>query len=51
MNLPQLVSTGVGISLTARTHIGVDARWFDYANATGFDKSGYNNNGAVVGFG
>jgi len=51
MNLPQLVSMGVGISPTARTHIGVDARWFDYANTTGFDKSGYNNNGAVVGFG
>jgi len=51
MDLPQLVSMGVGISPTKRTHIGADARWFDYADTTGFDKSGYNNNGAVVGFG
>jgi long-chain fatty acid transport protein len=51
MDLPQLVSMGIGISPTSRTHIGVDARWFDYADTTGFDKSGYNNNGAVVGFG
>ncbi|MDE3187237.1 MAG: outer membrane protein transport protein [Acidobacteriota bacterium] len=51
MDLPQLVSLGVGISPSERTHIGVDARWFDYADTTGFDKSGYNNNGAVVGFG
>ena len=51
MDLPQLVSLGVGISPGTRTHIGVDARWFDYAGTTGFDKSGYNNNGAVMGFG
>lgn len=51
MNLPQLVSLGIGISPSERTHIGVDARWFDYGHTTGFDKSGYNNNGAVVGFG
>ncbi len=51
MDLPQVVSLGVGITPTERTHIGVDARWFDYGSTTGFDKSGYNNNGAVVGFG
>ncbi len=51
MNLPQVVSLGVGISPSERTHIGVDARWFDYGHTTGFDKSGYNNDGAVVGFG
>ncbi|MGA8042869.1 MAG: hypothetical protein WCA37_08705 [Terracidiphilus sp.] len=51
MDLPQLFSMGIGVKPTARTNIGVDARWFDYAHTTGFDKSGYNNNGAVVGFG
>lgn len=51
MDLPQLVSIGIGVTPTSRTHFGVDARWFDYANTTGFDKSGYNNYGAVVGFG
>ena len=51
MNLPQLVSMGVGISPTSRTHIGVDARWFNYSATTGFDKSGYNAGGAVKGFG
>lgn len=51
MDLPQLVSMGIGVKPTQRTRIGVDARWFDYGDTVGFDKSGYNNNGAVVGFG
>jgi long-chain fatty acid transport protein len=51
MNLPQLVSMGVGISPSPRTHIGVDARWFNYANTAGFSKVGYNSDGSVAGFG
>lgn len=51
MDLPQVVSAGIGITPTSRTTIGVDARWFNYSNTVGFNKSGYNNQGAVVGFG
>ncbi len=33
------------------TRIGVDARWFNYANTAGFSKVGYNADGSVAGFG
>lgn len=51
MNLPQVVSIGTGISLAKKTHLGVDARWFNYANTAGFDEVGYNDEDAVSGFG
>lgn len=51
MNLPQVVSIGTGISLAKKTRLGVDARWFNYANTAGFDEVGYNDEGAVSGFG
>ncbi len=51
MNLPQIVSVGTGLSPSKSTRIGVDARWFNYSNTAGFDKVGYNAQGAVSGFG
>ena len=51
MNLPQLVSTGIGITPSSRTHIGVDARWFNYASTAGFDEVGYDPDDSVAGFG
>lgn len=51
MNLPQVVSAGTGIAPTKTTRIGLDVRWFDYANTRGFSKSGYNADGSVAGFG
>jgi long-chain fatty acid transport protein len=51
MNLPQLISMGVGFTPSRSTKIGVDARWFDYANTAGFSKVGYNADGSVAGFG
>lgn len=51
MNLPQLISMGTGVAVTKSTRIGVDARWFDYANTAGFSKVGYNPDGSVAGFG
>ena len=51
MNLPQLISLGIGVSPFARTHFGIDARWFDYAHTQGFSKAGYNADGSVAGFG
>ena len=51
MDLPQFVSMGIGVTPSTRTHIGMDARWFDYANTAGFDKAGYNSDGSVAGFG
>lgn len=51
MNLPQLVSMGAGVAVTKSTRVGVDARWFDYANTAGFSKVGYNPDGSVAGFG
>jgi long-chain fatty acid transport protein len=51
MNLPQVVSVGAGVTAAKRTRIGVDARWFNYANTAGFSKVGYNADGSVAGFG
>lgn len=51
MNLPQVVSVGTGISPAKNTHVGIDVRWLNYENTAGFDKAGYNSNGAVSGFG
>jgi len=51
MNLPQVVSVGVGAGVAKGTRIALDTRWFDYANTAGFDKVGYNPDGSVAGFG
>jgi len=51
MNLPQVVSVGTGIAASKTTRVGVDLRWFNYANTTGFSKVGYNADGSVAGFG
>ncbi|MHB1021293.1 MAG: OmpP1/FadL family transporter [Acidobacteriaceae bacterium] len=51
MDLPQLITMGIGISPTKRTHIGVDARWFNYANTSGFTEAGFDPDDAVSGFG
>lgn len=51
MNLPQVVTIGTGIALARKTQAGVDARWFDYANTSGFNEAGYNDDDAVSGFG
>lgn len=51
MDLPQVVTIGVGVTPSKGMRIGVDARWFDYANTDGFSKSGYNPDGSVAGFG
>jgi long-chain fatty acid transport protein len=51
MNLPQVVSVGGAVSATKSTHIGIDARWFNYENTAGFSKVGYNADGSVAGFG
>ncbi len=51
MDLPQLVTMGVGISPSEGTHIGVDARWFNYTNTSGFDEVGYDPDDSVAGFG
>jgi long-chain fatty acid transport protein len=51
MDLPQVVSVGAGISPAKKTRIGIDARWINYENTTGFDEVGYNDDDAVSGFG
>ena len=51
MNLPQYVTMGIGVSPSEKTKIAADVRWFDYANAQGFEKVGFNPDGSVKGFG
>lgn len=51
MNLPQLVTMGIGVTPSSRTRIGFDARWFNYANTSGFDEAGYDPDDSVAGFG
>lgn len=51
MNLPQIVSVGTGISPAKNTRIGIDTRWINYANTSGFDEVGYDDDDSVSGFG
>ncbi len=51
MDLPSLVTVGIGITPTHSTHIGVDARWIDYQNTSGFNEVGYDPDDAISGFG
>ncbi len=51
MNLPQVVSMGAGLSVAKNTRVGVDLRWFNYANTAGFDEVGFNDDDSVSGFG
>ena len=51
MDLPSLVTVGIGVTPTQSTHIGVDARWIDYQNTSGFDEVGYDPDDAISGFG
>ena len=51
MNLPQLVTMGVGVSPAKGTRIGVDARWFNYHSTSGFDEAGFDPDDSVAGFG
>lgn len=51
MNLPQVISLGAGLYPTKTTKIGIDARWFNYANTAGFSGQGFRPDGSVAGFG
>jgi long-chain fatty acid transport protein len=51
MNLPQVVTVGTGFSPSKNTKIGIDARWINYENTSGFDEVGYDPDDAVSGFG
>ena len=51
LDLPQLITMGIGITPSKRTHIGIDGRWFNYANTSGFDEAGYDPDDSVAGFG
>ncbi len=51
MNLPSVTSMGIGVTPSKRTHIGLDARWFDYGGMKPFNKSGFNPDGSIAGFG
>lgn len=51
MDMPRFVTMGIGISPSKRTHIGIDGRWFNYANTSGFDEAGFDADDAVAGFG
>jgi len=48
---PQLVSFGFGLTPAETTTIAVDFRHIDYSNTEGFEKSGFNPDGSVAGFG
>lgn len=51
LNLPQYVTFGVGLTPEKRTKIGIDARWFNYESAEGFEDSDFNPDGSIAGFG
>ena len=47
----ELRCVGPAVSPGKNTHIGIDARWFNYEDTAGFAKAGYNADGSVAGFG
>jgi long-chain fatty acid transport protein len=50
-DLPLIASLGVAYSGFEKWVFAADARYFDYANTTGFKESGYNADGSVKGLG
>jgi len=51
MDMPQIVSMGIGVTPKEGTLLAVDARWIDYANTQGFSASGFKADGSMAGFG
>jgi len=51
LNVPAMVTMGIGVHLTSSTLLAVDGRWLDYENTEGFRGSGFNPDGSVRGFG
>ncbi len=50
LDYPMIVSAGVGYTLDKLT-LAADLRYIDFSNTPGFDKSGFDETGAVQGFG
>lgn len=50
LDYPMMISGGVGYT-SGRFAAAADVRYIDYENTKGFDKTGYNQFGAVQGFG
>lgn len=50
-NLPLTASVGLAYSGFEKWVFAVDARYFDYANTTGFKESGFNDDGSLRGLG
>lgn len=50
-DLPMMASLGVAYSGFEKWIFAADARYFDYANTTGFKDSGFNSDGSVRGLG
>ena len=51
MDVPAIVTMGVGITPLEGTELAFDVRWIDYENTRGFKGQGFGPDGAVVGFG
>ncbi len=50
LDYPMIISAGVGYS-GEKIEIAADVRYIDYENTNGFSDSGFDNTGAVAGFG
>lgn len=51
LDYPMILSAGVGYSGFERVELAADVRYIDFANTDGFDTTGFDESGAVVGFG
>ncbi len=51
MNIPAIYAAGVGIMPNEKTTIAADFRYITYGSTEGFEQSGYDETGAVKGFG
>jgi len=51
LDVPAIYAAGIAVQPTPALHAAFDARYITYSSTKGFDKSGFNPDGSVKGFG
>ena len=51
MDVPSMIAGGIAFRPTSSLSLAADVRYLTYSSTAGFDKQGFDNTGAVLGFG
>jgi len=51
MDVPQMITGGIAFRPTPAVSLAADVRYLTYSSTAGFDQQGFDNTGAVLGFG